>query len=299
MKSAASKQVLKWECPWNEVEGYPGSRIGHWLALLIELFRHRFKPFSACEGRSAQTIHETALPRAESQISNLKLLRSALQAAFVAAALTNWTNRAQPYGQPDRDQPGDTMIQEFLRRETEQIHAAIAQDLRSTEDWNKLRSQHKQEYAATRRDRRNSSRDLPGKPLVVAFARLHAGRCRMLERRSRHRLSPDAGRRRSRTHCGHRNQRRRRDDLLDRGSGRARQSRRPGQRHGGYALLRAQRRLLPFTRPRARLQSSPRVDNHFPSRHLSRHAPLFARSARTLVQPYRFRRHHCCGRSSP
>ena len=43
-------------------------------------------------------------------------------------------------------------------------------------------------YAAARRDRRHSPRHVPRGALVVALARLHAGRRRMLERRPRHRL---------------------------------------------------------------------------------------------------------------
>ncbi|MBI4661199.1 MAG: prolyl oligopeptidase family serine peptidase [Verrucomicrobia bacterium] len=53
---------------------------------------------------------------------------------------------AQPYGQPDRDQPGNAMIQQFLRTETERIHAGFDHDLKSLDDWNKLRPQYKEEY---------------------------------------------------------------------------------------------------------------------------------------------------------
>ena len=50
-------------------------------------------------------------------------------------------------------------------------------------------------FAATRRDRGDPPRHVPREPLVVALARLHAGRRRVLERHPRHRLPAEpAGR---------------------------------------------------------------------------------------------------------
>ncbi|MBI2949246.1 MAG: prolyl oligopeptidase family serine peptidase, partial [Verrucomicrobia bacterium] len=81
-----------------------------------------------------------------SQLSTLRFLRPALRAVLAVATLAIWTALAQPYGQPDRDQPGDRMIQEFLRAEAEKIHATISQDIKSPDDWAKLRPQYEQEY---------------------------------------------------------------------------------------------------------------------------------------------------------
>ncbi len=52
----------------------------------------------------------------------------------------------QEYGPPDRGQPGDEMIQEYLGRETEKIHARFLEDVRSLDDWKKLRERYKEEY---------------------------------------------------------------------------------------------------------------------------------------------------------
>jgi dienelactone hydrolase len=53
---------------------------------------------------------------------------------------------AQAYGPPDRGQPGDEMIQDYLRRETDKIHARFLEGVKSLEDWQKLRERYKQEY---------------------------------------------------------------------------------------------------------------------------------------------------------
>jgi len=52
----------------------------------------------------------------------------------------------QEYSPPDRGQPGDKMIQDYLARETEKIHDRFLQDVKSAEDWEKLRPQYKEEY---------------------------------------------------------------------------------------------------------------------------------------------------------
>ena len=52
----------------------------------------------------------------------------------------------QEYGQPDRGQPGDEMIQGYLSREAQKIHDGFMQDVESSEDWEKLRPRYKQEY---------------------------------------------------------------------------------------------------------------------------------------------------------
>jgi dienelactone hydrolase len=54
--------------------------------------------------------------------------------------------KAQEYGEPDRDQPGDEMIQGYLRRITEDLHGQFLKDVTSLDDWNKLRPGYKEEY---------------------------------------------------------------------------------------------------------------------------------------------------------
>jgi dienelactone hydrolase len=53
---------------------------------------------------------------------------------------------AQPYGQPDRGQPGDAMIQDYLRQGTEKIEADFLGGIKSAEDWNNARPRFRQEY---------------------------------------------------------------------------------------------------------------------------------------------------------
>ncbi len=65
---------------------------------------------------------------------------------FVIGALTASSGSGQEYGTPDREQPGDEMIQQHLRREAERIHQKFAGDIESPETWERLRPAYKQEY---------------------------------------------------------------------------------------------------------------------------------------------------------
>jgi len=56
------------------------------------------------------------------------------------------TVHAQEYGKPDRDQPGDEMIQEYLKCITEDLHRRFLKDVESVDDWKKLRPKYKEEY---------------------------------------------------------------------------------------------------------------------------------------------------------
>lgn len=53
---------------------------------------------------------------------------------------------AQEYGPPDRGQPGDEMIQRYLAGVTQQIHERFMENVKSAEDWEKLRDRYKDEY---------------------------------------------------------------------------------------------------------------------------------------------------------
>ena len=60
---------------------------------------------------------------------------------IVAGAAT-----AQEYGKPDREAPGDKMIQAYLARETEKIESPWLQNVKSQADWEKLRPKYVEEY---------------------------------------------------------------------------------------------------------------------------------------------------------
>ena len=66
--------------------------------------------------------------------------------AFVISFNSGPIVRGQAYGQPDHDQPGDKMIQEYLDRVTEEIYGKFLENIESVEDWKKLRTQYKEEY---------------------------------------------------------------------------------------------------------------------------------------------------------
>jgi len=56
------------------------------------------------------------------------------------------TGLSQAYDPPDRGQPGDEMIQEYLSREAQRIHETFTEDIKSPEDWQELRMRYRQEY---------------------------------------------------------------------------------------------------------------------------------------------------------
>src|SRR5262245_54555286 len=53
---------------------------------------------------------------------------------------------AQPYGAPDRGEPGDAMIQAYLKHETEKLEADFLGAVQSAEDWEKARPRFREEY---------------------------------------------------------------------------------------------------------------------------------------------------------
>jgi dienelactone hydrolase len=53
---------------------------------------------------------------------------------------------AQEYGKPDHGQPGDEMIQAYLRQVTDKIDATFAEDYASLEHWKGIRARCRQEY---------------------------------------------------------------------------------------------------------------------------------------------------------
>jgi dienelactone hydrolase len=62
-------------------------------------------------------------------------------------AMCGWsTAEGQAYGPPDRDQPGDEMIQQYLRAVTGRIHGRFLENVESVGDWKKLRPAYKEEY---------------------------------------------------------------------------------------------------------------------------------------------------------
>ena len=58
----------------------------------------------------------------------------------------NPITNGQAYGPPDRDQPGDEMIQAYLEQQTKRIHEQFIENVQSAEDWKRLRPRYKEEY---------------------------------------------------------------------------------------------------------------------------------------------------------
>jgi hypothetical protein len=70
--------------------------------------------------------------------------------AFVIALLILHTVardlQAQALGQPDRGEPGDRMIQDYLERASVKLQNSFAADLASTAHWQDLRPRYRDEY---------------------------------------------------------------------------------------------------------------------------------------------------------
>src|SRR5690606_2015662 len=53
---------------------------------------------------------------------------------------------AQVYGRPDRESPGDEMIQAWLARRADEIHARFLEDIESLEVWKAKQPRYREEY---------------------------------------------------------------------------------------------------------------------------------------------------------
>jgi dienelactone hydrolase len=75
--------------------------------------------------------------------SHCSFLRLAL---FAALASLPVVGRAQPLGEPDRDAPGDAMIQRYLARETARLSDKFVGDIESLEAWQAKRPHYVEQY---------------------------------------------------------------------------------------------------------------------------------------------------------
>ena len=73
---------------------------------------------------------------------------------------------AQPYGKPDRDAPGDEMIQTYLAREAVRLDAKLLDGIKTLDDWEQARptlegrvSLHAGPFAHAREDAAEGDRD--------------------------------------------------------------------------------------------------------------------------------------------
>ncbi|MEX2187134.1 MAG: prolyl oligopeptidase family serine peptidase [Pirellulales bacterium] len=76
----------------------------------------------------------------------LRVIRLAAVVLLIVAGVVVSTTAAQEYGEPDRDSPGDAMIQAYLRREAAKLDAQFADDFKSREAWEAKRKQYVDEY---------------------------------------------------------------------------------------------------------------------------------------------------------
>ena len=75
------------------------------------------------------------------------MFRQLLASVVLCGALTPaGLVSAQVYGPPDRDQPGDEMIQAYLARAADELDARFGEDLKSRADWETVRARYKEEY---------------------------------------------------------------------------------------------------------------------------------------------------------
>ena len=54
--------------------------------------------------------------------------------------------RGQVYGEPDREQPGDAMIQRYLAAEASKLHGSFLVGVSKVADWEKQRLRYREEY---------------------------------------------------------------------------------------------------------------------------------------------------------
>jgi dienelactone hydrolase len=79
--------------------------------------------------------------------SGMLMIRPYRTLALVALlSCVSLSLRAQPYGDPDRDAPGDAMIQAYLTAEAARIHGSFTNDLQSLEAWADGRQANRKDY---------------------------------------------------------------------------------------------------------------------------------------------------------
>src|SRR5262249_47689292 len=66
--------------------------------------------------------------------------------ALAIACVNGSGASAQPYDKPDRDQPGDEMIQGYLARVAAELDETFLDGVKTADDWTKLRPRFKEEY---------------------------------------------------------------------------------------------------------------------------------------------------------
>ncbi len=75
----------------------------------------------------------------------MRLTQRCFQMA-VMIAFAGALAQAQSLGEPDRDRPGDDMIQRYLRAEAERLDARFLEGVATADDWNKRRPRLREEY---------------------------------------------------------------------------------------------------------------------------------------------------------
>ena len=73
-------------------------------------------------------------------------VRAAILASFAAISIAAQFALAQPLGEPDRGQPGDAMIQDYLARETARLAMKWDADVKSLADWQSRRPEYYEQY---------------------------------------------------------------------------------------------------------------------------------------------------------
>jgi dienelactone hydrolase len=69
-----------------------------------------------------------------------------LPLSMVVLSFACFSGNGQEYGQPDRGEPGDAMIQGYLAAQADAMHASFDADLQSLEDWQNKLPRYRREY---------------------------------------------------------------------------------------------------------------------------------------------------------
>jgi dienelactone hydrolase len=69
-----------------------------------------------------------------------------LSTVLFSVALIPLQIQAQEYGEPERGEPGDVMIQTYLANVAAQLHGSFAEDLKSIDEWEARRRAYREQY---------------------------------------------------------------------------------------------------------------------------------------------------------
>ena len=116
------------------------------LAVARHQTEHRSIRHASCGLRSSSVMRPSSWTAGSGHRSRaVARATRCLVTGIVILALSSAV-RGQPYGEPDRGEPGDEMIQDYLARQAALLDASFLDQVSTRESWEKLRTEYERQY---------------------------------------------------------------------------------------------------------------------------------------------------------